>query len=255
MKTHVRCGTLFSAGDREARSEQTLVYDARGVLEFVGPTKQAPKAAPGEPLLDYSRQFVMPGLIDVHVHLAYGNAKSEEDIDLYSPLEFRALRGLFFAQKLLAAGYTALCLAGRRRAGQPVDSQRDPRRSVRRAAHHRRRALHHGTSEPDRLVSELDRRSVHLDRPAGHQSRRSDRGDPRPGQERRRLCQDRARRHPAPSRRIPDCRVHRGRDRRHGARDPAARPQGGGPRDRPRGRALCRARRRRSDLPCLRPRR
>jgi imidazolonepropionase-like amidohydrolase len=112
MKTHVRCGTLFGAGDGEARPGQSLVYDARGVLEFVGPTEQAPKAAPGEQVLDYSRQFVMPGLIDVHVHLAYGNAKSEEDIDLYSPLEFRALRGLFFAQKLLAAGYTALASPG-----------------------------------------------------------------------------------------------------------------------------------------------
>jgi imidazolonepropionase-like amidohydrolase len=112
MKTHVRCGTLFGAGDQEARSGQTLVYDGRGVLEFVGPTEQAPKAAPGDPVLDYSTKFVMPGLIDVHVHLAYGNAKSEEDIDLYSPLEFRALRGLFFAQKLLAAGYTALCSPG-----------------------------------------------------------------------------------------------------------------------------------------------
>ena len=112
MKTHVRCGTLFAAADPEARSGQTLVYDARGVLEFVGPTEQAPRAAQAETVLDYSRQFVMPGLIDVHVHLAYGNAKSEEDIDLYSPLEFRALRGLFFAQKLLAAGYTALCSPG-----------------------------------------------------------------------------------------------------------------------------------------------
>ncbi len=54
----------------------------------------------------------MPGLIDVHTHLAYGNAKSEEDIDLYSPLEFRALRGLFFAQKVAAAGYTAICSPG-----------------------------------------------------------------------------------------------------------------------------------------------
>ena len=92
MKTHVRCGTLFAAADPKARSRQTLVYDTRGVLEFVGPTEQAPRPAPAEPVLDYSRQFVMPGLIDVHVHLAYGNAKSEEDIDLYSPLEFRALR-------------------------------------------------------------------------------------------------------------------------------------------------------------------
>ena len=112
MKTHVRCGTLFGTGDLEARPGQTLVYDERGILEFVGPTEQAPKVVPGEPVLDYSRHFVMPGLIDVHVHLAYGNAKSEEDIDLYSPLEFRALRGLFFAQKLLAAGYTALCSPG-----------------------------------------------------------------------------------------------------------------------------------------------
>ena len=114
MKTHVRCGTLFSAGDQEGRPGQTLVHDEHGILEFVGPTEQAPKVAPGETVLDYSRQFVMPGLIDVHTHLAYGNAKSEEDIDLYSPLEFRALRGLFFAQKMLAAGYTALCSPGDR---------------------------------------------------------------------------------------------------------------------------------------------
>src|SRR5437870_226542 len=112
MKTHVRCGTLFGAADHEARSGQTLVYDARGVLEFVGPTAQAPTAAAGEQVLDHSRHFVMPGLIDIHVHLAYGNAKSEEDIDLYSPLEFRALRGLFFAQKVAAAGFTAICSPG-----------------------------------------------------------------------------------------------------------------------------------------------
>jgi imidazolonepropionase-like amidohydrolase len=112
MKTHVRCGTLFGASDQKARSDQSLVFDARGVLDFVGPTQQAPKPTPAEQVLDYSKHFVMPGLIDIHVHLAYGNAKSEEDIDLYSPLEFRALRGLFFAQKLLAAGYTALCSPG-----------------------------------------------------------------------------------------------------------------------------------------------
>src|SRR3979411_2651913 len=123
MKTHVRCGMLFAAAAPEAGSGQTLVFDVRGVLGVVGRTEQAPRAAPAEPVLDYSRQFVMPGLIDVHVHLAYGNAKSEEDIDLYSPLEFRALRGLFFAQKVAAAGYTAICSPGD--AGQISLSIRD----------------------------------------------------------------------------------------------------------------------------------
>ena len=111
----------------------------------------------------------MPGLIDVHTHLAYGNAKSEEDIDLYSPLEFRTLRGMFFAQKCAAAGLHRDLLAGRRRADQPVDPQRDPRRAVRRPARHGRRALHHDASGPDRLVPDLDRRADHLDRPARHQ--------------------------------------------------------------------------------------
>src|SRR5207237_1396426 len=59
-----------------------------------------------------SAYFVMPVLVDVHTHLAYGNAKSEEDIDLYSPLEFRTLRGMFFAQKVAAAGFTAICSPG-----------------------------------------------------------------------------------------------------------------------------------------------
>jgi imidazolonepropionase-like amidohydrolase len=54
----------------------------------------------------------MPGLQDVHTHLAYGNAKTEEDIDLYQPMEFRAIRALFFAQKCIAAGYTSICSPG-----------------------------------------------------------------------------------------------------------------------------------------------
>src|SRR5260221_8731968 len=112
MTTHVRCGTLFTARDDKPKAKQTLVVDARGALSFVGPTADAPKPAPRDEVLDYSGQFVMPGLIDVHTHLAYGNAKSEEDIDLYNPLEFRALRGMFFAQKVLAAGYTAICAPG-----------------------------------------------------------------------------------------------------------------------------------------------
>ena len=56
-----------------------------------GPEKNAPRRSRNDRVLDYSAYFVMPGLVDVHTHLAYGNAKSEEDIDLYSPLEFRTL--------------------------------------------------------------------------------------------------------------------------------------------------------------------
>ena len=112
MKTFVRCGHLFTGTEDEARTDETLVFDESGTLEYVGPEKGGPRPARSDRLIDYSAFFVMPGLIDVHTHLAYGNAKSEEDIDLYSPLEFRTLRGMFFAQKMVAAGFTALCSPG-----------------------------------------------------------------------------------------------------------------------------------------------
>jgi imidazolonepropionase-like amidohydrolase len=112
MKTFVRCGRLFTGIEDDPIKNAALVYDEAGRIVYAGPEKGAPKSGKSDRLIDHSGQFVMPGLIDVHTHLAYGNAKTEEDIDLYSPLEFRALRGMFFAQKVAAAGYTAICSPG-----------------------------------------------------------------------------------------------------------------------------------------------
>ena len=123
MNTFVRCGSLFTGREDEAQQGGALVFDGEGRLLYAGAEAGAPRRAKADQLLDYSGCFVMPGLIDVHTHLAYGNAKSEEDIDLYSPLEFRALRGMFFAQKVAAAGYTAICSPGD--AGQISLSIRD----------------------------------------------------------------------------------------------------------------------------------
>jgi imidazolonepropionase-like amidohydrolase len=112
MNTFVRCGSLFTGKEDEAQAAAALVFDGEGRLLYAGAEAAAPRRARSDRVIDHSGCFVMPGLIDVHTHLAYGNAKSEEDIDLYSPLEFRALRGLFFAQKVAAAGYTAICSPG-----------------------------------------------------------------------------------------------------------------------------------------------
>ena len=103
MSTVIKCGKLFTGADDTSRSGQTLRIE-NGAITYVGTSAEAPPVTAEDTVLDYSNSFVMPCLIDTHVHLSYGNAKTEEDIDLFAPVEYRALRGLYSAQKVLKAG-------------------------------------------------------------------------------------------------------------------------------------------------------
>lgn len=110
-RSFVRCRTLFTGLEDEPRRDQTLVIEG-GRFVSVGPTAQAPAPTAGDEILDAGTRFVMPGLVDVHTHLVFGNARSEEDIDFWVTPEFRALRGMFFAQHVLASGVTSMVAPG-----------------------------------------------------------------------------------------------------------------------------------------------
>ncbi|URI07005.1 amidohydrolase family protein [Aquincola tertiaricarbonis] len=111
MALHLHCQRLFTGLDDTLHHDQTVVIEG-GLFRWVGPRAQAPALQPGDTQADAGSHFVMPGLVDVHTHLVFGNARSEEDIDLGCTAEFRALRGLFFAQRVLAAGYTSVVVPG-----------------------------------------------------------------------------------------------------------------------------------------------
>ena len=107
MKTIIHCGQLFDGSSDQAKPDQTIAIEA-GRFIFVGPRAAAPAAQAGDAEIDHGRYFVMPGLSDMHTHLSYGNALGQEDIDLYGSMEYRTLRALAAAQRMLQAGYTAL---------------------------------------------------------------------------------------------------------------------------------------------------
>jgi imidazolonepropionase-like amidohydrolase len=50
---------------------------------------------------------VMPGLIDGHTHISFGESRSEEENALYTPVEFRTLKAVWSAKKVLQAGVTS----------------------------------------------------------------------------------------------------------------------------------------------------
>ena len=107
MRKHLICGTLFDGLDETAKTDRTVVIDDDRIA-YVGPSAEAPDQRPGEEVIDHSGDFVMPGLIDIHVHLSYGDAQANEDIDIFSPPEYRALRALRAAQTVMKAGYTSI---------------------------------------------------------------------------------------------------------------------------------------------------
>jgi imidazolonepropionase-like amidohydrolase len=107
----IKCGTLFTGLEATPIQGRSILVE-NGVIVAIDKTSELAKGQSHESVVDFEGLFVMPGLCDYHTHLAYGNAKTEEDIDLYAPVEFRAIRGLFMAQKTLNAGVTSLCNPG-----------------------------------------------------------------------------------------------------------------------------------------------
>ena len=114
-QTFIYAARVFTGLDDHYRTDQTVVVD-NGVFSFVGAAATAPKPKQGDTVIQASGKgsdrVLMPGVIDVHTHLVFGNARSEEDIDFWVTPEFRALRSLFFSQHVLAAGYTSIVVPG-----------------------------------------------------------------------------------------------------------------------------------------------
>lgn len=69
-------------------------------------------------ILDVDGRFVMPGLIDCHVHLVYCKFRSLMEVDLW-PIEYHTLRAARNAATLLSYGYTTVRDVGTRGALGP----------------------------------------------------------------------------------------------------------------------------------------
>ena len=89
-----------------------LVRD--GLIHAVGTAVSRDLVPRGEELteIDATGKTLMPGLIDAHCHMTYGESRTEEEIDLYTSPELRTLKAAFHAQKVLRAGVTGISQPG-----------------------------------------------------------------------------------------------------------------------------------------------
>jgi imidazolonepropionase-like amidohydrolase len=77
-------------------------------IAWVGPAEALPPEHANLPVVGAGPgRTIMPGLIDAHIHISFGEARSEEELALYTPVEYRSLRAMWFARKVLRAGVTS----------------------------------------------------------------------------------------------------------------------------------------------------
>lgn len=56
--------------------------------------------------IDLPNRSILPGLVDGHIHISFGEARSEEELALHTSVEYRTLRAMWNARKVLRAGVT-----------------------------------------------------------------------------------------------------------------------------------------------------
>jgi imidazolonepropionase-like amidohydrolase len=105
-------GTVIDGTGQPPRPADVLVRNNRIVA--VGGDALAGETPPpdGMDSIDATGMTVMPGLIDVHCHMTYGESKTEEEIDLYTGHELRTLIAAANAEKVLRAGVTSISQPG-----------------------------------------------------------------------------------------------------------------------------------------------
>lgn len=110
---------LLAGGRVLTCEDQTVLERGAVVVEndriaWVGSTQDLPEQFRAERVdrIDTTGKTVMPGLIDGHMHISFGEAASEEELSIYTPAEYRAVRASVDAEKALLAGVTSSCDPG-----------------------------------------------------------------------------------------------------------------------------------------------
>ena len=103
----IRAGTTIDPAKGSVVKNQTILVED-GVIKSIGTDR---KVSSGAKVIDLSKEWVMPGLMDAHTHLTLTettNAAPFESFYLTESTSYRALRGMKNAEALLNAGFTAI---------------------------------------------------------------------------------------------------------------------------------------------------
>jgi imidazolonepropionase-like amidohydrolase len=105
QKTYIQCGQLVDVVNLKVQKEKTVIIEGNKILDIVDGFVTGTKA---DQLVDLRKQTVMPGLMDMHIHVEsetsptrYLDGFTQNDVDV-------AYGALKFAERNLMAGFTSV---------------------------------------------------------------------------------------------------------------------------------------------------
>jgi imidazolonepropionase-like amidohydrolase len=105
QRTLIHCGTLINGKSKDTQSQVTIVVDGNKIISV---DKGFTKAGKEDKVIDLSKKTVMPGLIDMHVHIESETSKdglvkrfTQNEADI-------AFQSTIYARKNLMAGFTTV---------------------------------------------------------------------------------------------------------------------------------------------------
>jgi len=105
QRTLIHCGSLINGKTRDIQNQVTVVVEGNKILSV---DKGFTKPGKDDKLIDLSKKTVMPGLIDMHVHIESETSK-DAVVKRYTQNEADiAFQSTIYARKNLMAGFTTV---------------------------------------------------------------------------------------------------------------------------------------------------
>ncbi|MBL7844910.1 MAG: amidohydrolase family protein [Cyclobacteriaceae bacterium] len=105
QRTVIHCGNLIDGKSNDVQSQMTVIVE-RNIITKV--ERGFTKPGTSDKLIDLSKKTVMPGLIDLHVHLEGETNKDQALQRFTSNRADVAFRSTVYAKKTLLAGFTTV---------------------------------------------------------------------------------------------------------------------------------------------------
>ncbi|MGI9545529.1 MAG: amidohydrolase family protein, partial [Cyclobacteriaceae bacterium] len=105
QKTYLHCGQLIDGKNDRVRSEMTIVVEGNKIISI---DKGFANPGPSDKLIDLKGKTVLPGLMDMHVHLE-GETSKNRYLERFTLNKTDvAFRSTIYAERTLMAGFTTV---------------------------------------------------------------------------------------------------------------------------------------------------